>query len=182
MKTIQTSGKQYNLYWSFGKVEGGASKNMETRVHGSGGGSNGYGSTAPVNISSTTTIHDQFFLKDKTGKESSFQLQDFNVACREGNELSVIWAIKKGGKTGPYIVVHNRTTSDTFFQEAELKKIFRYPVYYPLGATLLLLFIGGVIGYGIAFMLFIAIWIAWVYLGSKEVKKFKSETNFNEFT
>ncbi|CAN5814588.1 hypothetical protein BH10BAC2_BH10BAC2_26420 [soil metagenome] len=181
MKTIETSGKQYELYWSCGIVEGGTSKNMETRVHGSGGGSNGYGNTAPVNISSTTTIHDQFFLKDKKGKESSFQLQDFNVACREGNELSVIWAIKKGGKTGPYIVVHNRTTSGTFFQEAELKKIFRYPAYYPLGATILLLILGNMIGYGLAFMLIIAAWVAWFYLGNKEVKKFKSEINFNEF-
>jgi hypothetical protein len=180
MKTIATSGKEYSLYWNCGKVEG-SSKNMETRVHGSGGGSNGYGGTNAVNISSTTTVHDQLFIKDKNGKESSYQLQNFNLACREGNELSVIWAIKKGNKEGPYIVVHNRTTASTFFQEAELKKIFRYPVYYPLGVTILLLFLGGAIGYGLAFTLIIALWIAWAYLGSKEVKKFKNETNFNEF-
>lgn len=181
MNKIITSGKEYDVYWTCGKVQD-SSKNMETRVHGSGGGSTGYGNTAPVNISSTTTIHDQFFLVDKNGKESSFQLQNFNVACRQGNELSVIWAIKTGKKNGPYIVVRNRTTAETFYQEVELKKIFRYPVYYPWAATLVSFIVGNIVGFGTGFLLVVGVWVAWFVHGSRQVKKFKNETNFDEFT
>ncbi|MBS1597618.1 MAG: hypothetical protein JST75_05300 [Bacteroidetes bacterium] len=182
MRTISTSGKVYDLYWTTGQVVS-AGKNMETRVHGGGGGGYSYqgtGSSAPITITSTTVVHDQIFLLDKSGREHSFQLQNFNVACREGNELTVSWAIKKGSKTGPYIVSFNRTTGQVYYNDGELKKIFRYPAWYPLIATLICFFIGSAIGWGITLIAIIAIWSAWIYLGSKEVKRFKTETDFNE--
>lgn len=181
MKTITTSGKVYDLYWTAGKVTN-AGKNMETRVHGGGGGGftyQGTGGSAPVSISSTTVIHDQIFVEDASGQEHAFQLQGFNVACREGNAISVIWAIKKGNKKGPYIAVYNRSTSQAYFNNAELNKMFRYPGWYVLIGIVLCLFLGKAIG--ILYAGLIVIPIVWFVLGSMAAKAFKENTKFAEF-
>lgn len=177
MKTINTSNKEYLLYWVAGKVMS-TGKNMETKVQG-GGGSYGNGYTAPVRITSTTTVHDQIFLMDREGKEHAFQLQDFNVACRDGNELSVVWAIKKGGSTGPYIIVHNHNTSQTFFNEKRLLGMFSYSALYPLGISVLAICLYSILPlwYAVPFAAF----IGWRMMAKQEVRKFKSETDFSSF-
>lgn len=181
MTTISAAGKRYNLYWTTGKVmESG--KNMETIVRGSGGGGatyNGYGGTAPVNISSTTVIHDQIFLVDASGREHAFQLQDFNVACRTDNQLAVIWAIKEGSKTGPYIIAYNHTTRNAYYNDKDLTKVFRYPVLYLLGAMILCLFLGRFSGW--FYFLFFAAPFVWHFLAKQEAKKFKQSLNFGQF-
>jgi len=182
MRTIQTCNKEYELYWVTGEVVD-TGKNMETKVHGSGGGSYGgaYGNThtAPVRISSTTTIHDQIFLVDREGKEHAYQLQDFNVACRTGNQLMVLWAVRKGKKEGPYIVVHNLSTSKTYFHEKSLKGIFSYPILYPIAAAILCLFLYNLLPY---FLLWaIAPFVVWYMIQKREVRKFKTETDFASF-
>jgi len=61
---------------------------METKVSGSGGGGTtfrGTGGNSNVHITSKTVVHDQIFLEGLNCREYSFQLSDFNVACREGN-------------------------------------------------------------------------------------------------
>jgi len=178
MKTINTSNKVYELYWVAGQVVS-AGKNMETRVQGGGGGSYGNGYTAAVRITSTTTVHDQIFLVDREGKEHAFQLQDFNVACRDGNDLSVIWAIKKGGAKGPYIVVHNRSTAQTFFNEKPLFGIFSYSILYPIGISILCLWLNSVLPlwWALPFVAF----FAWWYLAKQQIKKFKTGTDFAGF-
>lgn len=178
MRTINTCNKEYELYWVTGQVAE-SGKNMETRVHGGGGGSYGNGYTAPVQIRSTTIVHDQLFVVDKTGREHSFQLQDFNVACRDGNEITVLWAIRKGKKTGPYFVVHNRTTSQTFFQEKELGKIFSYSLLYPLAAAVLCMFLWNMLPF--AFLWLIAPFVAWFIIRKKEISRFKNTTDFASF-
>ncbi len=178
MKTIHTSNKEYELYWVAGQVMS-AGKNMETKVQGSGGGGYGNGYTAPVRITSSTTVHDQIFLLDREGKEHAFQLQDFNVACRDGNELSVIWAIKKGGGNGPYIVVHNRTTSQTFFHEKGLLGMFSYSVLYPLGISILAICLHSFLPFWWAIPF--AAFIGWRILAKQEVRRFKAGTDFASF-
>lgn len=135
MKPIQVGGREYTLHYTTGTVEE-TGKNMETRVSGGGGGGityGGYGGTAPVSIYSQTVVHDQLFVTDANGKEHSFQLQDFNLACRAGHKISVIWAIKKGKQTGKYICVVNHTTNNNFYNEKALKNVFRYNVGYFIG-------------------------------------------------
>ncbi|MEO6851818.1 MAG: hypothetical protein ABI203_12210 [Mucilaginibacter sp.] len=177
MTTLDISGKHYDLYTVTGKVNE-AGKNMETKVHGGGGGGYNYrgtGGSAPVSITSTTVVHDQIFLTDNSSTEHSFQLQDFNVACRESNELSVIWAIKSGSTTGPYIVVVNHTTRKTFYHDKELKKMFRFNIWYLLAGGMVLGFImthgmGGAIP-GLLFG-----WLMWaVTWNSPRLKRFKEE-------
>ena len=127
--TITTGNGQYTIYTFTGKVLS-SGKNMETKVHGGGGGGATYGGTggsAPVRITSTTVVHDQIFLQDTGGKERALQLQDFNIACREGNILTALWMIKSGANEGPYVVMHNHTTDQTFYQEQKLRQIFTLP-------------------------------------------------------
>ncbi len=182
MKTITAGGKTYQLYHTTGKVEE-TGKNMETKVSGGGGGGgtySGYGGTAPVTIQSTTTIHDQIFLTDNLGNEHSFQLQDFNVACRSGNLLTVFWAIKGTDKTGPYIVVYNHTTGNAFYNKASMNKVFRRPVLYMLAAILGCIILGSYISF--LYVGIIAVPILWVLDGNNSIKKFKESLNYNEFS
>ncbi|MDB5149886.1 MAG: hypothetical protein JWQ57_3906 [Mucilaginibacter sp.] len=175
MKTISIHGRQYTVYNASGKVEE-SGKNMETRVHGGGGGGYSYGGTggtAPVSISSTTVVHDQIFLTDKNGAEHAFQLQDFDVACRTGNEISVLWAIKKGKPSGKYIAVLNHSTRNDFFHDKALKNMFRFNLWY---------FLGGGFGAGLLFghdffsgvmglMLGLLVWaLIWDFSGLKRFK------------
>lgn len=181
MKTINAGGKQYSMYWVRGKVEE-AGKNLETRVSGGGGGGatyGGYGATAPVTIQSHTVVHDQVFLVDAQGKEHSFQLQGFNLAARPSNELSVVWAIKDGQKTGPYIAAHNYTTGQSFFENGSLNKMFRRPGWQVLAAVAACIIAGSAVS-----MLYAGIFllpIAWLVEGNMKAKKYKEEVNFNDF-
>ncbi|HVU95729.1 MAG TPA: hypothetical protein VHE34_10920 [Puia sp.] len=181
MKQIIAATKPITLYWTTGKVAD-AGKNMETIVRGGGGGGytyNGTGSTAPVTITSTTVVHDQIFLVDRDGREHAFQLQGFNVACRTDNQLSIIWAIREGKKTGPYIIAYNHSTRNAFYNDASLNKLFRYPVYYLLGAMLACLLLGRISG--LFYALFLAAPIVWLLLARQQAKRFKNSLDFSEF-
>ncbi|WP_051286961.1 hypothetical protein [Algoriphagus mannitolivorans] len=127
MKTYTpTHQRAFTLYHFTGTTEE-SGKNMETKVSGGGGGGatyQGTGGTAPVTITSRTVVHDQVFLINKEGKEKSFQLQDFNLAARKGNQLTVFWGIKSGDQTGEYFAVKNHSTEEEFYRNDLLKKFF----------------------------------------------------------
>jgi len=182
MKQIVAASKPVNLYWTAGKVAE-TGKNMETIVRGGGGGGytyNGSGSTAPVTITSQTVVHDQIFLIDRQGREHAFQLQGFNIACRADNDLVIIWAIKEGKKTGPYIIAYNYTTRNAFYDDASLTKLFRYPVYYLLGAMLACFILGRFAGF-FYFLIFAAPFV-WLFMAKQQAKRFKSSLDFAEFS
>lgn len=125
MQNLTLNNKNYELQSTTGKVLS-SGKNMETKVSGGGGGgysNRGTGYTAPVSITSKTTIHDQFFLEDANGKEHAFQLSDFNLACRDGNILTVVAAINVKKHKGPYISVINHSTDKVYFDPIALKSI-----------------------------------------------------------
>lgn len=127
-QTIKAGKRNFTIYHFTGKVAS-ASKNMETKVSGGGGGGGSYqgtGYTAPVRITSTTVVHDQLFLVDKEGQETALQLQDFNLACREGNIVTASWAIQVGGDEGPYFAVTNHSTNQQFINDKVIKKIVNF--------------------------------------------------------
>jgi len=118
-----TAGKfNYTIYYAKGKVVG-KDKNFETKISGGGGGGGTYqgtGGTAPISISSRTVIHDKIYLQHEHGKETSIELTDWDVACREGHEMLFAWIIKDKNERGPYVALKNFTTDD---QELNSKKI-----------------------------------------------------------
>jgi hypothetical protein len=128
-KNIVVNGKTYVFKSVTGKVLN-TTKSMETSVQGSvsGGGGRlreGSGKLKPVdlNLASTTIVHDQFFLEDEAGQEHSFQLQGFNLACREGNSLTVVAAFKPGQPRGPYVAVLNHSTQNRYFNEKAINSL-----------------------------------------------------------
>jgi len=181
MKELMIGSKAIELYWFTGNVVG-TSKNLETKVTGSGGGSTGQGGyVAPVNIRSTTKVHDQLFLVDRSGKEKAFQLQDFSIACRETNQVSVCWAMKKGAKQGPYVLVHNHTTGNAFFKdEASRTLLLPSKIPYVLLALLALLAFA-VVSFWAGFWLVVAIIVGSVIhfrmRAKTRVKEFNSSIN-----
>lgn len=177
MQSFNPSGApSFELYSFSGTVEE-SGKNMETKVHGGGGGGatyQGTGGTAPVSISSTTVVHDQIFLTRKDGKERSFQLQDFNLACRKGNEVTVYWGIKQGKNEGAYVVVKNHSTDQSFYDEKALRKLFINDLIQVLmilgglGITFAFSYLGYILG---PIILFFA-WKRWS-TAKKEIQSFK---------
>ena len=190
--TIKAGDTEITLYSFSGKVMS-TTKYLETRIHGGGGGihCNGHGSTAPVNPSSAKTIHDKLIVKGADGLQKGLQLRGFNLNCGQGNRITTIWGIKKGKKEGPYIAVHNHSTSETFYQEVELKKLFvfsrkemmiRTGIVFACIGLLIGLSTGG-LGTGIIYTFYSV--LAGSVLGfllqvtnKKAIERFKEELNF----
>jgi hypothetical protein len=115
---VTFNGKTYGLWSRTGKVLD-TNTRAETEVHGGGGGGGGFsyqgtgGSrTAPVQITSTTTRYTKIFLLDTDGKEHALELVDFDVRCRAGNGLTVIYAIPEGKDEGPFVAAYNHSTRE----------------------------------------------------------------------
>ena len=186
MTTVKINGKDYQLNWVTGSVLE-ATKNMETKVSGGGSrGKDGFGNTRVDPIKSETTVHDQVFITDSAGQEHSYQLQNIDVACRQGNKLSIIWAIKSGQDRGPYVAVVNHSTSAKFVNAPAL-----YKMYHPINETLLgILFIIVVIlmlisqAFLLSFVSLILFIIFLFYVRSQtkgKVQKFKEDLQPDEF-
>ncbi|MBN7801357.1 hypothetical protein J0A67_10825 [Algoriphagus aestuariicola] len=184
MKTFRPSHQnEFSLYSFTGTTEE-SGKSMETQVYGGGGGGGTYqgtGGTAPVSISSRTIVHDQLFLVSLEGKERAFQLQDFNLAARKGNRLSVFWGIPSGKDTGHYIAVKNHSTDQVFYHDKEVSKLFlkSWLQGILLAAGVVLLLSGVLGGAGLIYTalgggaLFFA-WKRWD-TAKKEIANFKAE-------
>jgi hypothetical protein len=130
-RTAIFNGKAYRLHSLTGKVLD-TSTRSETVVHGSGGGGGGFSyqgtgasSSAPVQISSTTTRFTKLFLLDGEGREHAIELVDFDVRCRAGNGLTLIWAIPDGKTEGPYIAAYNHSTRQMEYDLPRIAKLCR---------------------------------------------------------
>jgi hypothetical protein len=126
-QTIQLNGRSVRVHHFTGKVAN-ASKHLETRVHGSGGGgytSQGSGTINPVTITSTTVVHDQIFIVDRDGRERALQLTGWNVPVREGNTVTAMWAIVDGEREGPYFAIINHSTGDRGLNDDVVKELAR---------------------------------------------------------
>ena len=188
MKKIEAEGKFFNIYWTTGTVKS-EKKYSTTNVSGGGSTINGQGS---VSISSTTTIHDDIFIIDESGKEHSFQLSNFDVACREGNKVSVVWAILEGKERGPYVLVINHDTLNNYFvsdmalgelYDHSLNKFMKSAASGVTGCLLPLILLVGIVVFSIILVIvfhffggFIKLLTVLVIVGSVvwAYKKFKS--------
>lgn len=180
MTKLTTNGKPINLYWKTGTVIN-TSKTSTTQVHGGGSVHQGTGS---ISVSSTSTIHDQIFIKDIDGNEKSYKLSGFDVACREGNEITVMWAIKEGKEEGPYIAVLNHSTSRNFFNLKQFATLFEpRPPLYMMIINLFIIALSFVVAWQCIFALLImgGVWnTTKKKLKMKSAKEFTDNLNFEE--
>lgn len=131
LKDILIGGKAFEIYYEVGSVLK-ESKRSETKVSGGGGSVSTVGEHTSGTVSevvSHTTVYDNIIIADKTGKEHSYQFSDFDLVCREGNELAVVWAYRKGkNKGGNYLMVINNSTNKIFFDELTISQMLRLEV------------------------------------------------------
>jgi len=116
---VTLKGMGFEIYSLTGQVKD-SRKWTSTHVSGGGGGGggylhggSGYVSTQPVDITSTTTTHDQLFVQGSDGKEICVETTDAKLQVRPGHLVSVVWIIKKGKDRGLYWVIHNHHTDKT---------------------------------------------------------------------
>lgn len=124
-QTFSAGRFSYTMYSERGKVVG-KDKNFETVVSGGGGGGGTYqgsGGTAPVSISSRTYVHDKIYILKPDGKESAITVTDWDVACREGNDILAVWVIKQGKDAGPYVGLKNFTMDSQVIGKASIKSL-----------------------------------------------------------
>lgn len=128
-RAVSFNGRTYRLHSRTGKVMD-TNTRSETEVHGGGGGGGGFNyngtgasSTAPVRITSTTTRYTKIFMVDGDGREHAIELIDFDVRCRAGNGLTLIWAIPDGKDEGPYIAAYNHSTREMEFNHDLIAKL-----------------------------------------------------------
>jgi hypothetical protein len=131
--SVVVDGKRHQIYYFTGKVLA-SQKQKETQVH-----SQSYGTqnNPQVSVSSTTVDHHEFFLVDSAGKERSFKTVDFDFPCRDGQTLTVVWAIQEGAKDGPFIEVRNHNTGETHVNDFKQVSLWlKKPAWMVWGSAL----------------------------------------------
>lgn len=70
--------------------------------------------------SSTTVVHDQFFIRKPDGTETEVKLKDVDVAVRDGHIMTAAWTGKTGKKGGQYLFLRNHTLQQSrLFEDSE---------------------------------------------------------------
>ena len=141
--TVHSGWGSYKLFTITGTVLSPTKSHVVT-THVSGGGSNVGGVVQPITTSTTTNIHDQFFIRDSKGLEQDVKLTDVDIALREDHQLSAVWGIKKGKESGRYFLFRNHSTRRADFIEQALRDMLK-PHKWPVLPMLALLSANAVI-------------------------------------
>ena len=126
---IKAGGNKYRLEYTTGIVIT-HDKRTETVVHGNAS-----------TTSSFSVVHDDIILLGDKGGEKAFQLVEFDVACREGNKLTIVWAAKKGQELGWNIAVYNHSTSRIHFDHNNMYKMCERGMKRFVFSTMIFVFI-----------------------------------------
>lgn len=131
MKAITAGWKKYMLYSFTGKVTG---MGKDFLIYRFGQNSKSYLSEKEkwlpsVSVETKTNAFNHIFLTAADNSKRSINLNHFDIACREGHELTAIWAIKKGEQRSPYIIILNNTTRHAFFSDHIITKMFAIPFF-----------------------------------------------------
>lgn len=97
----------------------GSERSSETHISSRGGtslvGGNGNVITTPPTISSSTVTTHDFWVKTEDGTEHNVRLINRDIPLRSGQDVSLISASHKGGKTGFYTVLVNHSAGKHWF-------------------------------------------------------------------
>lgn len=173
MKTISAGGRQYNLYSLTGTILQ-AQKNVRVNTF-----SQNLGNRDMIDVNSS--VSDRVLLMDVLGKEHDINLTGFDVNCRVGHEITVLWAIKNGKNWGPYFAVKIHDTNTCYYQNGVISDICT-PSSMPGIFVLVLLFIACYLMSGLLLAL-LACFVGFLFLGffvyntiiSAGVQRFKTQ-------
>jgi len=133
--TLMVDGKRTTIHYFTGKVLS-SQKQKETKIH-SNTSYVGQNNQAVTSVSSTTVDHHEFFLADSAGTERAFKTIDFDIPCREGNTMTVMWAVPEDSKEGPYIELRNHNTGEhTTVEPKRVASYWRKPWWMIWGSML----------------------------------------------
>jgi len=103
---------------------------------------NSDGGVASVNgsIQTQVVVTDRFFL-DNGQKTYAFEGSGFDARVGNGHLVSLAWVIHGFGGSGPYFLIYDQSTGETFFNEKAITKriTFPYPTLYIALLCLMLL-------------------------------------------
>lgn len=109
IQIFHTSGEVMEARkWTTTEVSGGGGEGV---VSGTNGHVSGYSYADPV--TSTTTTHDQFFIRCTDGKERVLKLANKDVQARTGNWVTLLLAIPEGKESGAYVAVINHDLDES---------------------------------------------------------------------
>lgn len=69
-------------------------------------------------------LHDELMVRDLEGRDHVFHLEELQVAARRGDEVTVVWTTSRDAEHGPFIVVRNHTSADTYYDEEALLRLY----------------------------------------------------------
>lgn len=110
-------------------------KNPVTETHVSGGQAYMIGNqimSSPVRSTTTTTIHDRFFIFDpERNVEMPFKTWNLDIAMREGHIMSAVGCLKKGEANTDYFLFRNHSVQRDYPIDSTLSKIIK-PQIWPI--------------------------------------------------
>lgn len=125
---IKVGPRRFTIHCTAGEVMD-AKKWSETHVSTSGGGSSmtpdGYYTARPVTVHSSVVTRDEIFIRQPDGVEHALQLSNIDLPARAGQKLAAVWLIRRGKKSGSYVLFHNYAMRDTRWMEGALTSVFR---------------------------------------------------------
>lgn len=190
-KSIRVNGRQIQLHFITGTVLS-TSKSHETQTAVSGGGGSISASTSrafgqrqqvrvnlePLQVTSSTIVHDQIFLLDERGQEHVFNLQNLHVACREGHSLTVVRATWSGNQAGRYVEVVNHSLPATYQDSATIDALCQpsgWPYILTATIPLLLLVLSYLPGkFWLVGLVVLSTIVLFTKKGNKGIKEFKA--------
>jgi hypothetical protein len=110
-------------------------KRSDSYTKGSISSSAGYGDSpgsVTGSIDTEVVVSDRFFLTDTSGQVTSFEGSGFEALVGNGHLVSLVWVIRGRKKSGPYFLIHDHATGETFFNDKAIRKAitFPYPTLY----------------------------------------------------
>lgn len=121
MEGFSYRGKDVEFWRITGEVLG-SNKYSETRVNVSSSGGGGYigpngGHVAPttVDVSSTTVINHEFWIKTEDGHEKDVKFSGVDIPLRPGQKITLISAGRKGTGSGWYSILVNHSAGKHWF-------------------------------------------------------------------
>ncbi len=90
-------------------------------------GSDGHPAYVGGSIQTQVVVTDRFFLADSRGNTQAFEGSGFNARVGNGHVVSLAWVTHGMRKSGPYFLIYNHATGETFFNDKAITKRLTLP-------------------------------------------------------